>query len=149
MFSPLLQSIIEREGWTIVDHHTLDDIAAEHPLSVLFFAGDAARLAESNDVAVILPELVRMFDNLIVPLVVAREAERELQKRYRFNAFPTLVFLKEGAYLGAIPRVLDWQDYVREIAAIVTRETSEPPPFRFPDGCGAPAPGDTHDGQLH
>ncbi|MCB1465270.1 MAG: hydrogenase-1 expression HyaE [Nitratireductor sp.] len=149
MFSPLLQSIIEREKWAVVDHESLDELARGNLFSVLLFAGDAGRLAESNDVAVILPELVKTFDNLLVPLVVSRDSERELQRRYRFNAFPTLVFLKEGGYLGAIPRVLDWQDYVHEIAAILTREASDPPPFEFPEGCGAPKPDSVNNWQLH
>lgn len=144
MFSPLLQSIIDREGLTVVDHECLDDIVGEQPHSVLFFAGDAIRLAESNDVAVILPELARAFEGVFRPLVVARGSERELQRRYRFNAFPALVFLRHGEYLGVIPRVLDWQDYVEQIAGILMREVSDPPPFRFPDGCGAPAPDHLH-----
>ena len=144
MFSPLLETIIEREGWQVVDHETLDAIAGEQDLSVLFFAGDANRLAESNDVAVILPELVKVFQGLFTPMVVARDSERELQRRYRFNAFPALVFLRRGEYLGAIPRVMDWQDYVTKIAEIIGGETSAPPPFKFPDGCGAPAPEQLH-----
>jgi len=144
MFSPLLQSIIEREGWQVVDHETLDAVAREQPMTVLLFAGDAARLAESNDVAVILPELINAFEGVITPMVVARDSERELQRRYRFNAFPTLVFLAQGEYLGAIPRVLDWQDYVEKIAEIISGETSDPPPFKFPEGCGAPAPDRLH-----
>lgn len=144
MFSPLLQSIIEREELAVVDHKTVDAVVGAQPHSVLFFAGDAARLAESNDVAVILPELAKVFEGVFRPLVVARESERELQRRYRFNAFPALVFLRHGEYLGVIPRVLDWQDYVEQIADILTREVSDPPPFRFPEGCGAPAPDHLH-----
>lgn len=144
MFSPLLQSIIEREGLAVVDHESLDAVAPEHAHCVLFLAGDAARLAESNDVAVILPELAKAFEGAFTPLVAARDSERELQRRYRFNAFPALVFLRRGEYLGAITRVLDWHDYVERIAGILAGEVSDPPPFRFPEGCGAPAPDHLH-----
>jgi hydrogenase-1 operon protein HyaE len=89
---------------------------------------------ESADVAVILPEILKQFKGRLTPALVERNAERALQRRYRFNAFPALVFLKGAGYLGTICRVLDWQDYLAEIATVLAREPSEPPPFEFP-GC--------------
>ena len=104
-----------------------------------FFAGDAERLAESNDVAVILPELTRALQGQVKAFVVDRDSERELQRRYRFNRFPSLVFLREGDYLGVIQGVRDWTDYLTEISDILSRDPSDPPPFAFPEGCGVPA----------
>ncbi|MCG6858558.1 MAG: hypothetical protein LJE67_10890 [Salaquimonas sp.] len=43
--------------------------------------------------------------------------------------------------------MLDWTDYVREIAGILTREVSDPPPFKFPEGCGLYAPDQLHQGE--
>jgi len=139
-FSPLLQSIVDRHGFRVVDADTLDEAAGALPHSVLLFAGDADRMSESNDVAVILPELQKAFGGAFTPLVVARDSERALQRRFRFNAYPTLVFLRRGAYLGAIQGVRDWIDYLQEIRAILTAEPSDPPPFRSPEGCGGDAP---------
>ena len=139
MFSPLTQMLIDGQGYPVVDADNVDAFSNGNGFTVLFFAGDAERLAESDDVAVILPELMKVFGDRVTPAVVARgEAERELQRRYRFNAFPTLVFLKGQDYLGAISRVQDWQDYVRQIAEILEAEPSQPPRFEFPEGC-APA----------
>lgn len=135
MFSPLLQSIIEREGYAVVDHEGLDAFAAAHDHVVLFFAGDANRLMESNDVAVVLPELHKAFERVFTPAVAARESERPLQRRYRFNAYPALVFLKGGQYQGAVQKVQDWDDYLREISAILVREPADPPAFELPEGC--------------
>ena len=137
-FSPLLQSIIERHGYRVIEEDSLDDAVEALEHCVLFFGGDAQRMAESNDVAVVLPELEKAFGGAFTPLVVAREAERALQRRYRFNAYPTLVFLRRGAYLGAIQGVQDWIDYLQQIRAILTSEPGDPPPFKFPEGCGAP-----------
>jgi hydrogenase-1 operon protein HyaE len=140
MHSPLLKSVIERHGYPVIDHEEVDRFAARHEHVVLFFAGDAERLGESNDVAVVLPELHKAFAGAFVPAVVARGSERALQRRFRFNAFPSLVFLRRGEYLGAIQRVLDWADYLAQTAEILRRQPSEPPPFRLPDGCAASAP---------
>lgn len=143
MFSPLLQSIIERHCFDVVSHEDLDDYAKDRQFVVLFFAGDADRLGESNDVAVVLPELHKAFRGLFTPAVVARESERELQRKYRFNAFPSLVFLRRGEYLGTIQRIQDWADYIREIGEILTSEPSAPPPFKFPEGCAVSTPQST------
>ena len=140
MFSPLLQSIIDREGYRVVGHDELDAATASLPFAMLLVAGDALRVAESNDVAVVVPELDKAFGGVITPLVVSRDSEREIQRRYRFNAFPVLIFLRYGDYLGVIPRIQDWTDYMRDIPEILSREPSEPPAFKFPDGCGAPQP---------
>ncbi|RWB51125.1 MAG: hydrogenase-1 expression HyaE [Mesorhizobium sp.] len=142
MFSPLLSTMIERHGMTIVDEMTVDAFAENHDFTALFFPGDWQRLVESNDVAVILPELVAAFHGVFKAAVVAKESERKLQSRYRFNAFPALVFLRNGEYLGVIKRVLDWEDYLGEISSILAREPSAPPPFELPEGC---ATSDRHD----
>lgn len=131
MLSPLTQALADRYRYPVIDD--VDAFAADKPLAVLFFPGDWERLGESNDVAVILPELVKAFDGVFAPAVVARPAERKLQARFRFAAFPALVFLRDGLYLGAITRVLDWADYLTEIAEILGREPSDPPPFRLPE----------------
>lgn len=144
MFSPLLQSIIDREGYCVVGHDELDAIAEPMVFSMLFVAGDADRIAESNDVAVVVPELDKVFQGAVTPLVVDRKSEREIQRRYRFNAFPALVFLRHGEYLGAITRIQDWTDYLRDIPEILQREPSDPPRFEFPEGCAVPQPSHHH-----
>jgi hydrogenase-1 operon protein HyaE len=135
MFSPVLNAMIARHGFAVVDEATVDAFAAGNEFVALFLPGDWQRLAESNDVAVILPELEQAFQGVFKPGVVAPGSERKLQARYRFNAFPALVFLRRGEYLGAIKRVLDWDDYLHEIAGILMREPTEPPRFELPEGC--------------
>jgi len=135
MYSPVLNAMIARHRIAVVDEATVDAFAAAHEFVALFFPGDWQRLGESNDVAVILPELVQSFQGAFTPAVVATESERKLQARYRFNAFPALVFLRHGEYLGVIKRVLDWGEYLHEIADILTREPTAPPRFELPEGC--------------
>ena len=147
MFSSLLSSIIAQHRFAVVTDAELPAFSAAHEHCVLFFSGDADRLMESNDVAVILPELIKASRGALVPVIVARESERILQRKYRFSAFPALVFLRRGEYLGAITRVRDWADYMREIPEIMSREPSMPPPFKLP-GANAEewAGGHSHDG---
>ncbi len=135
MTSPLIEALVERHGFAVVDEASLDDFLLANEHAVLFFPGDAERLVESNDVAVILPEILKVYGRKLAPALVAKASERQLQRRFRFNAFPSLVFMRRDGYLGVLSRVLDWSDYLAEIPAMLAREPSEPPPFEFPDGC--------------
>lgn len=144
MHSALLTSIIVREGLEVISDAALDEAAGNEVFSMLLIAGDANRLAESNDVAVIFPEIAKALDGNVTALVAAFDSEREFQKRFRFNKFPCVVFLRYGEYLGVIQGVRDWSDYMTEISEILLRDPSEPPPFRLPDGCGVPASLQTH-----
>lgn len=146
MFSPLLTRIIAQNGMSVVDAATLSAFTTDNRFAALLFAGDYERVAESDDVAVILPELVRAFDGAFTAAVVDRNSERELQLRFRINTFPALVFLRDGQYLGAITKVRDWEDYLKEIADILLRDPSTPPPYRLPMGAAAP---DLDETRLH
>ena len=138
-FTPLLASLIARHGWRVVDLAALDALAPSLGPTMLFLPGDGTRLAESNDAAVVLAELDKALDHRVTPLVADRRDERALQRRYRFTAFPALVFLRAGGYLGCIERVLDWDDYLRRIPEILAAEPRDPPPFAFPEHCAPPA----------
>lgn len=135
MTTPLIEALVARHGFAVVDEGSLDAFLKAHEHSVLFFPGDADRLVESNDVAVVLPEILKVFGKRLTPALVAKPSERQLQRRFRFNAFPALVFMRRDGYLGVLTRVLDWSDYLAEIPALLAGAVTEPPPFKFPDGC--------------
>lgn len=151
MTTPLIEALPTRHGFAVVDEASLDAFLAANEQSLLFFPGDGERLVESSDVAVILPEILKIYRSL-TPAIVAKTSERALQRRFRFNAFPSVVFMRRDGYLGVLSRVLDWSDYLAEIPAILARTPTDPPPFRFPDGCYsaglAREGGSTRDGEF-
>jgi hydrogenase-1 operon protein HyaE len=139
--------LTKRHGFAALNEATVDAFLSPNAQSVLFFPGDSERLVESADVAVILPEIVKAFPGLAAA-VIDKPAERALQLRYRFNAFPALVFMRRDGYLGAISGVLAWPDYIAEITAILARDASEPPPYKFPERCAPQvAPNGAEDGR--
>lgn len=148
-FSPLLEGIIARRDWPVVNLETYRALAEQSQYTVLFFPGDWQRHGESNDVAVILPELEDAFQRVFTPAVVETGSERKLQAVYRFRAFPALVFLRDGAYLGVITHVLDWDDYLREAARILSLEPSDPPPYPLPGVKPASSGDDVDHMQFH
>ncbi|MBT8117589.1 MAG: hypothetical protein KJO66_07135 [Gammaproteobacteria bacterium] len=119
MTHPLIQLLFDEHRYPEV---SLDSHAAfiERPgVSVLFFAGDPKRFRDTTDVAVVLPELDKAFAGTLQPGVVAAAAERELQLHYGFTAWPALVFLRDGGYLGAITGIQNWSDYLQQISELL------------------------------
>lgn len=139
MFSPPVQNMLAREGYATHDGPQLDDFIGAHEHVALVFAEGMKRIPEADDLAVILPEIVKAFAGRFAVNVVPFPAHRDLKLRYRFLKVPTIVFLRNGDYLGAVSGLLDWADYLAQIDAILRAEPSEPPPMTLP---GAPAGAD-------
>lgn len=124
MIHPLIERLTGALGYPLLDAASLDaHVQAEH-LSVLLFVGDLKRYPEGLDVAVVLPELLKVFPQLS-PAVIASADETTLQARYGFTIWPTLVFLKQGRYLGSLSRVLNWSDYLQRIPELLASEPQD------------------------
>jgi hydrogenase-1 operon protein HyaE len=126
---PLIMALVERHDFGLVDEHTIETVAQPLETAMLLVAGDAVRLPEVPDVAVVAPELVKAFRGRITGLLATTASEPHMQMRFGFDAFPALVFLRRGAYLGALTRIRDWSEYMAEIPAILERTPSAPPQF--------------------
>lgn len=132
MPSPLIREMIEQHGYPLVDTDNVDAFLQAREDVVLFFTENPLHFPESDDVAVILPELMRAFAGRLEAAVVASRTERELWRRYNFSGWPSLVFLRRGQYLGAITRVQDWQVYIEKIEALLAGEPATPPAVEVP-----------------
>jgi hydrogenase-1 operon protein HyaE len=140
----LVQRLVQDYGARTVGAEDADGFAAQHERAVLFFVGDTARHAESLDVAVILAELQALFaarGRGFAVGVVVRSAEAALQRRYGFQIFPSLVFLRRGQYLGTIGGVLDWAPFVARVDQILGAEPTRPPSVGIPVATSAAGAG--------
>ncbi len=100
--------------------------------------GDFERLVESADVAVILPEILKHFKGRLTaasskdrPSARCSAAIASTPSRRWFSCEATAISARSAG-------VLDWQEYLAEIARILALEPSVPPPFEFPrlrSGC--------------
>ncbi len=122
MPSPLIKTMIEQYNYPVLNIDTIDEYIQEQQECVLFFTENPTRFPESDDVAMILPELVKEYGNRFSAAVIEQDSQRKLQARYDFKEWPTLVFLRKGEYLGAISRVQDWNDYIIKINDFLTSE---------------------------
>lgn len=132
MPSPLIQNMIQQYAYPLLDEAAHDSFIQQHEECVLFFTEDPQRYPESNDVAMILPELVREYGERLQAAVVSQNAQRNLQARYGFNEWPSLVFLRGGKYLGVISRVQDWVSYLTQINQILNSQPVRAPGFAIP-----------------
>lgn len=119
---------------TLVGEATLDEFVGHAEHSLLFFAGDVRRYPESNDLAVILPELARDFREQFQVGLVAEADEKVLAQRYGINYYPALVMLggDADAYIGAISKLQDWATYCAEIHELLQAEPRRAPSFAIP-----------------
>jgi len=131
MSSPLINRLIEELNYPLLDEDNFDEFIKSNEFSVLFCTEQPNRFPESNDVAVILPELISCFPHL-TPAVVSQSFEKKVQGRYNFNVWPTLVFLKQGRFLGNISKVQDWDIYLAEINSILALEPKRDPGIGIP-----------------
>ncbi len=142
MPSPLIRNMVEQYAYPVLDENCLEAFLADNHEVVLFFAENPTQYPESNDVAMILPELVKAFAGRLQAALVAKSAERRRQARYGFGTWPALVFLRDGQYLGVITQVQNWEDYLREIRRLLDSQPVRAPGFKVPvvsetvSGCG-------------
>ncbi|WP_027856405.1 thioredoxin domain-containing protein [Marinobacterium jannaschii] len=131
MASPLIDRLVDELGYPRLDMSGFDEFIKQQSFCVLFFTENPARFPESNDVAVILPELLKAFPQLSAA-VIDPAAEKQLQGRYNFTVWPTLVFLNEGRFLGQISKVQDWDQYLREVDTILALQPRRDPCIGIP-----------------
>ncbi|WP_142848341.1 hydrogenase accessory protein [Telmatospirillum sp. J64-1] len=117
--SVLVRNLTTRHDMPLVDEAQADALAAGEGAVALFFPGNPQTNGESNDVAVILPELVAAFQGRFTAAVVAPDAEKALAARHGVFVMPNLVFLRRGQVLGTIPKIQDWNVYMTKISAIL------------------------------
>lgn len=124
---PLIARLAAQYGYPL--HGTTDRAAiTDQPGDlVLFLTAEPERVKEVLDVAVILPELVRAARYPLAAAVVLPDAAKALAPSLGITRWPALVFLRDGAYIGAIEQLRDWSDYCLDVARFAESEPRMPP----------------------
>ena len=132
MTHPLIQRLFDDYGYPEVTLETHEAFISQPGITVLFFAGEPKRFRDTTDVAVVLPELVKAFQGRLIPCVVAADAEKALQQHYGFMAWPALVFLRDGGYIGTITGIQNWSEYLHDINELMAANVRPAPGFKVP-----------------
>jgi len=123
---PLIARLTDDFGWPHLDTVAAMEAFTRAPgVHVLFVPGDPARNLETADVAVILPELTMAFQGAFDCAVVGDAIEEAVRKAADVYKTPSLLFFRDGAPIGAIPKVRDWADYLARIQHILAQPAPE------------------------
>lgn len=130
--APLVARLVEAHGASWVGLDTLADFLARPGDQVLFFHGDPVRFPEVLDVAVVLPELRKSFGQRFGIGVATRADEDALAARFAVARWPSLLFLRDGQYVGVVAGMLDWTDYLSAVQKLLDTPTSRVPGIGIP-----------------
>jgi hydrogenase-1 operon protein HyaE len=128
MPSALIRALATQRGLPTVDAASIDAFLepargeAEH--TILFFTGDPKQRVESDDVAVVLPQILSAFEGRLRAAVVSREAEDELKARFHVVVLPSLALTRAATPLAVIPKIKDWSEYLRIVGAALAPSAS-------------------------
>jgi hydrogenase-1 operon protein HyaE len=125
--SPLVRALSERHGLPLVDETSIDAFLAQGGCALLLFAGDPKQRMESDDVAVVLPELLKAFAGRYRGAVVARAAEDRLKARFQVVMQPSLVVARGADTLDVITKIRDWAEYVARLSAALAPDAAPLP----------------------
>ncbi|HET9822569.1 MAG TPA: hydrogenase [Burkholderiaceae bacterium] len=129
---PLVERLLAHPATQRVDAATLDAWLEAAGDGVLFFSGDPVRFPEGTDVAVVLPELRAALGQGLRIGVVARADEDALARRVGVQRWPSLVFLRDGAYLGTVSGMQDWDVFLRDAAQVLAAAPRRLPSIGIP-----------------
>lgn len=117
--SALVEALATRHRLVHVDETSIDAFLNQDGTAILFFPGDPSQHGETDDLAVIFPELAQTFAMRARAAVVPFEATHKLKTRFQVSTLPAVVIIRGGVTVGQIPRVRDWSDYVTIIDALL------------------------------
>lgn len=130
--SPLVTRLVEACGASWVDVDTVDAWAAQGGDRVVLFAGDPVLFPEGQDVAVVLPELQRCLAGRFAIGAVPRDKEDALARRYGSQRWPTLLFLRDGAYVTTVSGMHDWEVFLARTEQALAAPKSHAPTIGIP-----------------
>ena len=141
---PLIAQLFSKHGFARLDAGSYAAFADAPGHALVLFTEDPVRYKETLDLAVIVPELARAFPGRFRVGVLLPEAARVAHVRYGFRRWPAFVVLKDGAYVGAVDGLRNWDEYLTELAALLVAAPTRPPSVGIAVAGSTPAAGGCH-----
>ena len=139
MTSPSIERLLERfgqlqarYGYKLLDADSFAAFAAGPGEALVLFADDPAKVPETWDLTIILPEALLRLEAGVRVGLLPPEAARKLAAGYGIRIWPALLALRDGEYLGTIEGLRDWSGYVRQLPELLAAAPSRPPGVGIP-----------------
>ena len=129
---PLIAQLFTKHNFTAITADNLDAFLALPDHALLMFTEDPLRVKETLDLAVIVPELARALPGRFRVGALLPEAARDVQPRYGFRRWPAFVVLRDGAYVGAVDGLRNWDEYLQIVAGMLDAPPARPPTIGIP-----------------
>ena len=118
----------------ILNHklYDLDEVAFNSFLNatgdgIVLLTEEPDKVAESWDLAVIFPNLLATTSTRPRAAIARPDFERQLLIRFGVQRMPALLFLRDGAYVGVIEGLRDWNEFIEVYQAMLAKPISRPP----------------------
>ncbi len=130
---PLLARLRQLTGAALLsEEDELDDWLRLPGAAMLVFAEEPDRYKETLDLAVVVPELHAARPRAFRVGLLRPAVARAIAPRYGFARWPAFVMLRDGAYLGAVDGIRDWDVYLAELDRLLAAAPSRPPSVGIP-----------------
>lgn len=120
--------LLQKHGFFPVDRGNPEFPAG---LTALLLTEDPQRNLEVLDACVILPEALKPVGEQINRWVAGPEFSPALMQQYGVARAPAVVFLRDGAFVGVLNGIRDWNEYQNEIDCLLTGP-AQPKPIGIP-----------------
>ena len=134
---PLLDQLFTKHGFTNITADSLDAFMERPGHALLMFTEEPLRVKETLDLAVIVPELWRAFACRFRVGVILPGSACRLDTRYAIRRWPAFVVLRDGAYVGAVEGLRNWDEYLDTVARLMEAPPTRPPTIGIPVTAGA------------
>jgi hydrogenase-1 operon protein HyaE len=123
-FNGLIDQLIQKYQLIDLNESGFEAFLDSSGNSVVLLTEEPDKVPESWDLAVIFPSL--LMKNPIQPLAAISRPDhaRSLLIRFGVQRMPALLFLRDGAYVGVIEGLRDWNELVGEYDAMLLKPVS-------------------------
>lgn len=142
---PLLERLVSQYGYPEICAESFAEFVAPADPALLFLAEDPARIKETLDLAVILPELAAVHPRRFRIGVLPPAEAAVVAPKYAIRRWPALLMMRAGRYVGAIEGLRNWDDYLAELARLLELEPSIPSVLVVPLASPRREAGSCHD----
>ncbi|MGC2166945.1 MAG: hydrogenase [Gallionella sp.] len=131
-FNKLLARLRTQSKIVLLDEEGLEAFVMAGGNGMVLFTQEPDQQPETWDVAVILPEVLKLTGDRLRAAIISPELARREKLRFGITRWPALVFVRDGGYVGVIEGMRNWDEYTQEIAAMLNKPTSRAPSVGIP-----------------